>query len=632
MRVKSSPARYDKHHYIRQMNYICKCIKHGVEYKQKEIMIDNFAGGGGASTGLEIGTGYSVYAAINHDPEAIKMHQINHPSAKHYCENVWDVNPLEVCDGYPVGVAWFSPDCKHFSKAKGRKPKDKKIRGLAWVALRWAGTVRPRVIFLENVEEFKDWGPLNRQRNPIKKKKGVTFQRFITQLKGLGYQVEYKELVAADFGAPTSRKRLFLVARCDGKPIVWPAPSHGPRNSDLVKQGILKPYQGAYTQIDFSRPCPSIFASAKEIKEQYGLTARRPLKPNTMNRIARGIEKFILNNPEPFILQCNHSGERRPGNIRDPLPVITSKHGYGIVEPYLVQLGQTGFTKDRSKDVREPLSTIVSKNEHCLIAPTLIQYHSERVAGEVRAQELKEPIFTVDAANRYALVSAFLQQIITEKPTVTGTLKKRKTADPLRTSHIVKMKGQNIGQEMTQPLQTITANGNHYGEISALLEPVQISFVSQMQGKSIGTDLLKPLNTMTGTNHHAETRAYLMKYYGQGTGQSLVEQLDTVTAQERFALIIIIGGIEYEIVDIGMRMLDPDELYGCQGFPPDYIIDRDNTGKSYPRTEQVKRCGNAVCPPLPAALVRANLPELCKGDRVPNLRIAEEPSGQLCFA
>lgn len=257
-----------------------------------ELIVDNFAGGGGASTGIEIATGRSVDIAINHDPEAIRMHKVNHPSTKHYCESVWAVDPVEVCAGRPVGLAWFSPDCKHFSKAKGGKPKDKNIRGLAWVALRWAGKVRPRVIMLENVEEFKTWGPLNRRHRPIKKKKGQTYRKFLWQLGKLGYHVETRELVAADYGAPTMRKRFFLVARCDGKPIIWPEPTHGPADSEEVRSGLLKPYVGAYTQLDFSLPCPSIFDTAEEIKEKYGIRAQRPLAPKTMERIARGLKKY----------------------------------------------------------------------------------------------------------------------------------------------------------------------------------------------------------------------------------------------------------------------------------------------------------------------------------------------------
>lgn len=564
-----------------------------------ELIVDNFAGGGGASTGIEMATGYSVDIAINHDPEAIKMHKANHPNTKHYCEDVWQVDPVKACNGHPVGLAWFSPDCKHFSKAKGGKPKDKFIRGLAWVACRWAGLVRPRVIMLENVEEFKTWGPLNRGHHPIKSKQGKTFEKFVQQLTDLGYDVQFRELVAADYGAPTMRKRFFMIARCDGKTIVWPEPTHAPADSEAVKAGLLKPYVGAYTQLDFSLPCPSIFDTSKEIKEKYGIRAVRPLAPKTMERIARGLKKFVLDNPEPFIIQCNHGGERRPNDIREPMPTITGKHGYGIVEPYMVQIGQTGFTVDRSKDVRDPLTTIVSKNEHCLIepklapylsvnrenhfgsdvmdpihtvtsnnqhmlmTPTLIQYHSETAQGEVRGQTIEDPIMTVDGSNRYGLVTSFLSKFY-------------KTG---------------IGQDEREPLHTITTSAGHFGEV----------------------------------------RAFLIKYYGDATGQDIEKPLDTVTTKDRFGLVTI-EGVDYQIIDIGLRMLEPRELYGCQGFPEDYIIDHDYTGKTYPRSEQVRRCGNAVCPPIPAALVRANLPELCVAERTPNMQIRAEQTGQLRFA
>lgn len=471
-----------------------------------ELIVDNFAGGGGASTGIEIATGVSPDIAINHDPEAIRMHKANHPYAEHYCEDVWQVDPVAACKGHSVGLAWFSPDCKHFSKAKGRKPKDKNIRGLAWVACRWAGLVRPRVIMLENVEEFKSWGPLNRGHHPIKAKQGVTFQKFVQQLIDLGYEVQFRELVAADYGAPTMRKRFFMIARCDGKPIIWPEPTHGPADSAEVKQGLLKPYVGAYTQLDFSLPCPSIFDTSEEIKEKYGIRAVRPLAKKTMDRIARGVKKFVLDNPDPFIIE------------------------------------------DESDDIKMPI---------------LIQYHSETTKDEVRGQGIEDPIMTVDSSNRYGLVTSFISKFYKS-----GT-----------------------GQDAREPLHTITAGDGHFGEV----------------------------------------RAFLTKYYGSGTGQDIKEPLDTITAQDRFGLVTIYG-TEYQIVDIGLRMLEPKELYGCQGFPEDYIIDHDYTGKTYPRSEQVRRCGNAVCPPLPAALVKANLPEMRKMQRMPNMTIKEEDAGQLKFA
>lgn len=567
-----------------------------------ELLVDNFSGGGGTSTGIELATGYSVDIAINHDPEAIRMHKTNHPYTKHYCEDVWQVDPVKACNGHPVGLAWFSPDCKHFSKAKGGKPKDKFIRGLAWVACRWAGLVRPRVIMLENVEEFKTWGPLNRGHHPIKSKQGKTFEKFVQQLTDLGYEVQFKELVAADYGAPTMRKRFFMIARCDGKPIVWPEPTHGPADSEAVKAGLLKSYVGAYTQLDFSLPCPSIFDTSEEIKEKYGIRAVRPLAPKTMERIARGLKKFVLENPEPFIIQCNHGGERRPNDIREPMPTITGKHGYGIVEPYMVQIGQTGFAADRSKDVREPLTTIVSKNEHCLIEPKLAPYMGTNTTNHPGGN-CKEPIHTITTGNQQCLITPTLIQY-----------------------HSETAKGEVRGQSIDEPIMTIDGS-NRYGLVIT-------SFLSKFYKTGIGQDIREPLGTVTanaGGGHFGEVRAFLIKYYGQGTGQDIKEPLDTVTARDRFGLVTI-EGVDYQIVDIGLRMLEPRELYGCQGFPDDYIIDHDYTGKTYPRSEQVRRCGNAVCPPIPAALVRANLPDLCVAKRTPNMKIRTEQTGQLRFA
>ncbi len=566
-----------------------------------ELIVDNFAGGGGASTGIELATGKSVDIAINHDPEAIRMHKANHPHTKHYCEDVWQVDPVRACKGHPVGLAWFSPDCKHFSKAKGGKPKDKFIRGLAWVACRWAGLVRPRVIMLENVEEFKTWGPLNRGHHPIKAKQGKTFEKFVQQLQDLGYEVQFRELVAADYGAPTMRKRFFMIARCDGYPIIWPEPTHAPRDSEDVKAGLLKPYVGAYTQIDFSRPCPSIFDTAQEIKEKYGIRAVRPLASKTMERIARGLKKFVLDNPEPFIIQCNHGGKRRPNNIREPMPTITGKHGYGIVEPTLTPYMGTNTTNHPGGNCKDPIHTITTGNQQCLITPTLIQYHSETAKGEVRGQTIEDPIMTVDGSNRYGLVTSFLHKYYD------GGYK-------------------GAGDSVENPLPTVTA-WDHNSVVTANL--------IQMNKNCYGRDIADPLPTITaGDGHFGEVRAFLIKYYGNGSAEDVTEPLDTITSRDRFGLVTI-QGVDYQIVDIGLRMLEPRELYGCQGFPDDYIIDHDFEGHTYPRSEQVRRCGNSVCPPLPAAMVRSNLPELCVAERMPNItrdRVEAEENGQLAFA
>ncbi len=565
-----------------------------------ELIVDNFAGGGGASTGIELATGISVDIAINHDPEAIKMHKANHPNTKHYCEDVWQVDPVKVCNGRPIGLAWFSPDCKHFSKAKGGKPKDKSIRGLAWVACRWAGRVRPRVIMLENVEEFKTWGPLNRSHRPIRAKQGVTFNKFVSQLKDLGYAVEYRELVAADYGTPTTRKRFFLIARCDGQPIVWPEPTHGPADSDAVRNGLLRPYVGAYTQIDFSLPCPSIFDTSEEIMAKYGIKAVRPLAPKTMERIARGLKKFVIDNAEPFIVQVNHSGAKSDycNSMNEPLRVITAKHGFGIVEPKITPYIMSNNTNNVGAGVEDGLPTITTGNRNFVVAPTLIQYHSETADSEVRGQTIKTPIMTIDGSNRYGLVTSFLHKYYD------GGYK-------------------GAGDSPEKPLPTVTAWDHH--SICA------VNLV-HMNNHCDGRDIKDPLPTITaGDGHFGEVRTFLIKYYGQGTGQSIRDPLDTIPTHDRFGLVEVKGDL-YRIVDIGLRMLEPKELYGCQGFPEDYIIDHDYTGKAYPRSEQVKRCGNSVCPPLPAALVRANLPELCIAERTPNMKITMEQTGQLKFA
>lgn len=567
-----------------------------------ELLVDSFAGGGGTSTGIELATGYSPDIAINHDPEAIRMHKANHPNTKHYCENVWNVNPIEACNGHPVGLAWFSPDCKHFSKAKGGKPKDKNIRGLAWVACRWAGLVRPRVIILENVEEFKTWGPLNRGHHPIKSKQGKTFAKFVQQLTDLGYDVQFRELVAADYGTPTMRKRFFMIARCDGKPIVWAAPTHAPADSEEVKAGLLKPYVGAYTQLDFSLPCPSIFDTAEEIKEKYGIRAVRPLAPKTLERIARGLKKFVIENPEPFIIPIGY-GERkgqapRIHDIEKPLPTIVGSGKHYLCEPKLTPYIMCNNENNVGANVESPLPTITTGNRNFVVAPTLIQYHSETAQGETRGQTIEDPIMTVDGSNRYALVTSFLHKYYD------GGYK-------------------GAGESVEKPLPTVTA-WDHNSVVTTTL--------IQMNNHCDGRDVKDPIPTITaGDGHFGEVRAFLIKYYGQGTGQDIKDPLDTVTAQDRFGLVTI-KGVDYQIVDIGLRMLEPRELYGCQGFPDDYIIDHDYAGKTYTRSEQVRRCGNAVCPPIPAALVRANLPELCVAERTPNMRIKAEQTGQLRFA
>ncbi len=491
-----------------------------------EIIVDSFAGGGGASTGIELALGRIVDVAINHDIKAIQMHEQNHPLTKHYCENVFDVNPTEATQGRPVGLFWLSPDCTHFSKAKGGKPVKKEIRGLAWLAVKWASAVKPRVIMLENVEEFKTWGPI-KDGQPIKERKGETFNLFVSHLKNLGYQVEWRELRACDYGAPTTRKRFFLIARCDNQPIIWPQPTHGNAPG-------LKPYQTAAEIIDWSIPCHSIF------------DRKKPLAENTLKRIHRGLKKFVFDNPAPFI----------------------------------VSIGQQGFAGDnRSRSINQPLSTICRKNEHCLITPTLIQQgYGEAKNQAPRVLDLQKPLNTVVAGgNKFALCTAFLAKHFGGN-----------YAGP--------------GSSLEKPLSTITVT-DHNALVTA-------NFIARHFGTSTGHTVDEPLATITANDKSSLVSAFLVKYFGtENNNQSLNEPLHTITSKDRFGLVTI-EGIDYQIVDIGMRMLTPRELYNAQGFPPDYIIDFDVNGKQYSKTDQIARCGNSVCPQVVTALVTANLSEL----------------------
>jgi len=633
-----------------------------------EIIVDNFAGGGGASTGMELATGRVVDIAINHDPDAILMHKTNHPHTTHYQASVWDVDPVEVCAGRPVGLAWFSPDCKHFSKAKGGKPVDKSIRGLAWIALRWAGTVRPRVIILENVEEFQTWGPVRRGK-PVKSKKGQTFQKFVRQLYALGYDVQWRELVAADYGAPTTRKRFFLIARCDGRAIIWPEATHASRDSQEVKNGEKLPWRSASEIIDWSLPCPSIFDTRETIKAKYGLTAQRPLRPNTLRRVARGVDKFTIKNGTPFIVptgygerpgqaprihdigapiptavgtvkhgvcssymvQVNHAGDFRGQEVDEPLQTITAKLGTGVAAPVLspwtstnttnstgalvdkpmmtartgggggqmlltpvmTALGQTSGG-DRCRSVTAPIHTQVSKAEECLVAPSLIQYHTEQ-SEKVRGQDIEAPIMTIDAANRYGLVAPSLVKYYSGEqhgqdvaaPLHTVTTKDR---EGLTTVNMVKLKGGDIGGPVSDPVPTITAGGNHHGVV-----------VTQIVKVAPGVNL----------GHWPKIRDLLNEYCGYDLADDDV-------------ILFLIGGEWWVMVDIGLRMLTPKELYRASGFPDDYIIDRDYLGNEYKRDKQVARCGNAVPPPFATALVRANFPEWCSRKPITSMEELEK--------
>jgi DNA (cytosine-5)-methyltransferase 1 len=534
-----------------------------------EIIVDNFAGGGGASTGIEIATGRLVALAVNHDPAAILMHKTNHPYTEHFQASVWDIDPVAVCRGRSVGLAWFSPDCKHFSKAKGAALVDRKIRGLAWITLRWAAKVRPRVIILENVEEFQTWGPV-RKGKPVKKLAGTTFRKFIRQLEELGYTVEYRELIAADYGAPTSRKRFYMIARCDGKPIVWPKPTHSKTGAD----GLPK-WRSAAEIIDWSLPCPSVFATKAEIMDRYGLKAVRPLAKNTMRRIIRGVDKFTIRSGKPFIVPTGY-GERkgqlpRVHDIDAPVPTVVGTGKENLCKPLLAPVTVTNTSNSVGGTVGEPVHTVTTAGNQMLVTPFLAECnhsggghiapvgdaHIAKYYGGVVGEKVGEPLPTVTAIDHNAVCAA----------------------------HVVKFKGDNVGTPLSEPLQTVTASAGKERACSGGTFAVCKAYLAKMRS---GDDL----------GHWPEIRALLNEFCGYALADDDV-------------LLLEIGGGLYYIADIGLRMLSPRELYNAMGFPPDYIIDRDYESHEYKKSAQVARCGNAVCPPVASALVRANLPEWC---------------------
>lgn len=466
-----------------------------------ELVVDLFAGGGGASTGIEQAIGRHVDIAVNHDPEAVSLHEANHPQTRHFVSDVFEVDPVTVTGGQAVGLLWASPDCKHFSKAKGGKPVSKKIRSLAWVVVKWAKLVRPRVICLENVEEFQTWGPLAQDGRPCPQRKGQTFNRWVAQLRNLGYAVDWRELRACDYGAPTIRKRLFLVARRDGMPIVWPEATHAAPDSLPVRQKKLKPWRTAAECIDWSVPAPSIFER------------ERPLADATCRRIAKGIMRYVVDAAEPFIVGSSAA--------------TMVQTGYGERE------GQA----PRALDIGKPLGTVVAGQKHALVQAFLAKHYTGVVGSELRS-----PLGTATTVDHHSLVTAHMVTIDNQSST---------------------------------------------GGCSAASEP---------------------LKTTTTENRHALVHAFMVKYYSTDQDPNLREPLHTVTTKDRFGLVTV-KGEPYAIVDIGLRMLTPRELYRAQGFPESYAIDKGADGRPLTKTAQVRMCGNSVCPPLARALVAANYTE-----------------------
>lgn len=570
-----------------------------------ELIIDNFAGGGGTSTGLEQAFGRPVDVAINHDPKALAMHRMNHPETKHYCESVWDIDPIEVTSNQPVGLVWLSPDCSHFSKAKGGKPLQKRIRGLAWVALRWAAKCRPRVIMLENVEEFQTWGALGEDGRPCPKRKGQTFQSFIRALQRQGYAVDYRELRACDFGAPTIRKRFFLVARRDGLPICWPKPTHGDSKSVEVKKGKLKPWRTAAECIDWSIDCPSIFDREK------------PLADATNKRIAAGIMRYVVNSAQPYIVKANHTASYyqafRGQSIDEPLQTITQSLGFGIAAPILSPSIMVNNTGHAGGAMDTPLHTITTGGNHALVAPSLVQVgYGEREGQAPRALDVEKPLGTVVGSGKHGLVTAFINTYYGQKrdgetrgidmrqPLPTQTTENRHAV--VSAAFLAKNYTGVIGCPVTDPVHTVTAQDHHSLVTSNLVK---------LRNGAVGQSTDDPMPTLTaGGLHVAEVRAFLTAFYGnEKDGQPSSEPLRTIATRDRFGLVTV-DGHTYEIADIGFRMLQPRELFTAQGFPADYIIEHgmDEHGNQIKlsKADQTRMCGNSVCPPLSRALIEAN--------------------------
>ncbi|WP_312330283.1 DNA cytosine methyltransferase [Atlantibacter hermannii] len=645
----------------------------------REIIVDNFAGGGGASTGIELATGRSVDIAINHDPNAVAMHSTNHPDTLHYCESVFDVNPVAATAGRPVGLAWFSPDCRHFSKAKGAKPVEKSIRGLAWIVIRWALTVRPRVMMLENVEEFRTWGPLlAAEMRPDPARSGETFEAFCGMLSGgipaghpalaecceflgiavdgeqaqqlvdgLGYAVDHRALRACDYGAPTIRKRFFMVMRCDGVPVSWPQATHADPKSPAVQGGKLKAWRTAAECIDWSIAAPSIF------------DRKKPLAENTLKRIARGIQRFVIDSASPFIVKCNHTTTRgkydcfRGQALEEPLQTITKTHGYAVAVPHLTKF-RTGAT---GQDVTDPVPTVTAGtskrpggNGHALgvVEAKLTQFLAGNGGSEYQAKPrpLDKPAHTILKQSRACLVAPVIARQFgasighyADEPSATITAGGGGKSQLVAASLVKHFGGnyQGAGIALDEPVHTVTTT-DHHAVVAAHL---MVNNTGHLGGTAD-----QPVHTVTTGNHHAAITSHLVMlrgtcrdgrvvdtpapgltagglHVGNVETHLAVDEYDHQRADEVLAFLrqycgedydglVTVDGIVYRIVDIGMRMLQPHELYRAQGFPEWYIIDRDYRGVKYAKDKQVARCGNAVPPPFAEALVRANLPDLCK--------------------
>lgn len=632
------------------------------------MIIDSFAGGGGASTGIENALGRSPDVAINHSAAALALHAANHPDTIHLDSNIWDVKPHEVTRGRPVGLLWASPDCKHFSKAKGGAPRDRNIRDLAWVVVDWVEQVAPDVVLMENVEEFQTWGPVGEDGQPLEWLKGHTFDSWLRRLRRAGYRVQHRELRACDYGAPTIRKRWFLIARRDGRPITWPKPTHGDPKSAAVRKGKLLPWRTAASCIDWSLPCPSIFASSAEIMAQHGLRAVRPLKPNTLARIARGLHRYVLEAERPFLVNLTHGG--RIEDLADPFRTITGAHRgeKALVVPSVVGCGGRA-AQSRPRGGDEPFATVTAKADACLITPSLTRFN-----GGATGADLREPMPTVTAnswikrpggAAPLGMIAPILSHLYTSntaggqgdpgRPLKTVTAGGQHHA-LIAATMVQTGYGERFGQapralDIGRPLGTVVAGGAKHAPVAAFLAQ-QNNDARRAGGVNPGRPADAPLSTICQTgSHQSLTAAFFAKYYGTGDGARHDDPAHTVTVRDRFAHVqatidappfgpqhvarahavaqllrdhdlwddrefvtLTIDGAEFVVVDVGMRMLTPRELFTAQGFPPDYVIEGvwqgqgtdTPTFKPFPKDVQVSCCGNSVCPPLAEALVRAN--------------------------
>ncbi|GAB0059141.1 DNA cytosine methyltransferase [Pseudomonas syringae] len=668
----------------------------GFNPQDDEIVVDFFCGGGGAGTGLEMGLGRTVSVAKNHSPAAISMHTVNHPGAKHFTTDVFDGDPDTECGGKAVGWFHMSPDCTHHSQAAGGQPRKREIRNLSWIGLKWAGKKKPRVISLENVKQILQWGPLVAKRDkatgriiklvpgvnkkgkevlvkvvaspgeivpvgeqylvPNPERKGSTWKRFVALLEQHGYVVEWRVIKACDFGAPTSRERLFMIARCDGQPIVWPEPTHAKRPAKGQK-----PWRTAAECIDFTDLGKSILGRKKD------------LAPATLRRVAKGMKKFVIDNPAPFIVPiANWSGETVQ-SANEPLRTVTSypKGGaFSVVSPVIAPATHQG--SDRINDPLEPLPTVTCANrgELTLISPTLIQSgHGEREGQQPRVPGIDQPLGTVVAGGvKHALAAAHLvkfrfndagKSLDEPLPTITSggnyqrpagaahamgvstvfmaqmnggfnTTHAKGVDEPMTTvtntgsqqqlvaASLVHLRGNCDARDPADPLHTISAGGQHHGLVTAFME--------RQFGASVGQPLDEPAPTVTAggggkssvvslklSPEHEEgalrVAAFLISYYGTENVSGAGEPAPTITTKDRLALVtVMVKGTPYVIVDICLRMLKPSELYKAQGFPADYVITHGADGKPFTKTQQVHMCGNSVSPPPMAALARANDP------------------------